>query len=492
MVLWTNLPNMPGSCIVVKIRTRNELRQALAIIRERMLQAATPFGDAPQARAKRIARSRKDKRYFFKTYLPHYFNLSGCQMHKDIVKALDGMKPTVIAAPRGHAKSTIASLAYPLHQIVFGLRHFIVLASSTEERAVDLTSFVKLELEDNPRIRQDFGDLVGPNWAEGDFTTTNNVRVLSRGRGQSIRGIRHRQYRPDLMVIDDMETDSLVRNPRRVQQALRWVTEAVFPSLEPGGSLLIVGTLLARKSVLGLLLTDDAYKGSFERLRYSAIKGNGKPLWSAKFSLSTLNEIKSVIGTLSFAKEYMNDPRDDEGMFRPEWIRYYAELPATSLRKVAFLDPALGRRGGDYSAYLTLGQAQNGDIYVIAPTVARLSPQETTNLVQQEYVRHNPMVIGVEANGFQSLMLDKIEEGMALPLKEVKHSEPKEVRIGRLSPLMERGRILFPAALTDGTKELIEQLLYYPSPTVHDDGPDCLAAAVQMLSYTRQFIGVLV
>ena len=71
------------------------------------------------------------------------------------------------------------------------------------------------------------------------------------------------------------------------------------------------------------------------------------------------------------------------------------------------------------------------------------------------------------------------ELGSLLPVKGVTHRIAKETRVAGLSPLLERGKIRFIRGHSD-QEVLVEQLLYFPSRTMHDDGPDALAAAVQM------------
>jgi predicted phage terminase large subunit-like protein len=66
-----------------------------------------------------------------------------------------------------------------------------------------------------------------------------------------------------------------------------------------------------------------------------------------------------------------------------------------------------------------------------------------------------------------------------LPVKGVTHRIAKETRVAGLSPLMERGKIRFIRGHSD-QELLVEQLLYFPSKTLHDDGPDALAAAVAL------------
>ena len=101
--------------------------------------------------------------------------------------------PAVVAAPREFAKTTVCTFGYVLHQICFRRRHFIIIGSDTDDLASDLTGYLYLELLYNERLLQDFGELVKANRAVDDFVTLNDIRVKSRGRGQRLRGLKHKQ-----------------------------------------------------------------------------------------------------------------------------------------------------------------------------------------------------------------------------------------------------------------------------------------------------------
>jgi predicted phage terminase large subunit-like protein len=90
----------------------------------------------------------------------------------------------------------------------------------------------------------------------------------------------------------------------------------------------------------------------------------------------------------------------------------------------------------------------------------------------------------VEDNLFQRLLLKEFDRlgqelGQLLPIKGVTHRVAKETRVAGLSPLLERGRLRFIRGHSD-QELLVEQLLYFPSRTLHDDGPDALEGAVRL------------
>ena len=160
-----------------------------------------------------------------------------------------------VAAPREFAKTTVCTFGYVLHQICFRRRHFILIGSDTEDLASDLTGYLYLELLYNERLHQDFGELAKGNKPVNDFVTLNDIRIKARGRGQRLRGLKHKQWRPDLVILDDLENDTNVRNPEIVQSILDWVKSAVYPAVDARGTLMIIGTILRWHSALHVMLT---------------------------------------------------------------------------------------------------------------------------------------------------------------------------------------------------------------------------------------------
>jgi hypothetical protein len=221
----------------------------------------TPFwADSEEKAKQRIERAAGDPLYFCRTYLPHYFAHGPAPFHHDLVRMLEQrddevVTPMAVAAPREFAKTTVCAFGYVLHQICFRRRHFILIGSDTEDLASDLTGYIYLELLYNERLQQDFGELVKGNKPVNDFVTLNDIRVKARGRGQRLRGLKHKQWRPDLVILDDLENDSNVRNPEIVQSILDWVKSAVYPAVDARGTLMIIGTILRWHSALHVMLT---------------------------------------------------------------------------------------------------------------------------------------------------------------------------------------------------------------------------------------------
>jgi hypothetical protein len=294
--------------------TKSVFRQKADRILMRLSMDVTPFWeDTEEKREQRIKKAEADPLYFCRTYLPHYFSHAPAPFHYELIRFLEErgkvVTPAVVAALREFAKSTVCSFGYVMHQICFGKRHFIIIGSDTEDLASDLTGYLYMELLYNERLQQDFGELVRANKPVDDFTTANSVRVKARGRGQRLLGLKHRQHRPDLIILDDMENDVNVRNPEIVGQILDWVNSAVYPSLDANGTLMIIGTILLQRSALHIMLTgQDEPFCNFRRQIFKALRKDGTSLWEARHPVERLHLQKQLMGTVAFNREKMNEP----------------------------------------------------------------------------------------------------------------------------------------------------------------------------------------
>lgn len=236
----------------------------------------TPDEDSPRGRR---ARGRADFIWFCRYYLGHYFVLPPSRMHLELagefmrIIASATVERLGFAAPRGNAKTTFL-LAFLLYCVVYKRKRFIIFITSTAELADIFLGDIKHELEDNERLAEDFPDAcgAGPLWRENAVVTKNGVRVQALGAGKKIRGRKHRQYRPDLVCVDDIESDEHVRNLEQRDKTFAWLTKAVLKArgVAQKCDFLLSGTLLHFDSVLARIL-DPKRSPGWRRRIYKAV-----------------------------------------------------------------------------------------------------------------------------------------------------------------------------------------------------------------------------
>ena len=468
-------------------------------ILEMMRTEARPFADdSDDAKAARRALPFDE---WCKTYLPHYFTAESAPAHllADYLVEERGM-PAFMCWARGYGKSTRYSLAKPLHWILHRERHFIIFGGRSEEVAADKMDFVRLELRENPRIRQDYGDRVAPGSGQderGDWIA-NGVRCWARGAiQQSPRGQRHRQYRPDAFVGDDMDDDMISRNPRRVDALMDWVNLSIMPALEGAGSeatCVVLGTMYGRGCMMSRAATratetDAQGRALCRYVVFPAVDDRGRTTWPARWPQAVLDRAEAIMGPRAYRREMRCIEDDDSAAFRAEWIQSHdsADFPRDRGRIVAFLDPsALAAAVNDYKAWVVLGQLPGDErVYCLHAWIRRASPMEMLDEAIRIWQTYRPGQMVCEANGFQSLIWPLLEyrqaeHGVDVPLSPRTTVSNKADRILANAPMFQRGLAVFDLAEGD-QKLLVDQFLDFGKPSVHDDGPDAWDGARQLL-----------
>lgn len=487
----------------------------------REVQSLTPVTmsvarEAPAERDRRLRRLLANYAAFCEYYFPHYLTLRdkvtgeplrvihNAPFHNAAamkVRNTPNLK-AVFKWPRGHAKSTHFDIFLPLWLMFQPKRliNFMVVVGKSQDSANRLLADIQAELGYNRRLIADFGDQKNlGEWTEGEFRTKDGVKFLACGRGQSPRGLRDRESRPDYIVIDDLDDDELCRNEKRVKDLTAWVKEALFGALDVGrGRFIMVGNLISRCSVLANMCATKGVHVSEIR----AVDKNGNPVWREKWTREEARAYADFVGYRAWNKEMMHNPISDGSIFRHEWIRY-KRLPKLEKYEmlVCYTDPSFkSSTANDYKACRLWGKIGTElhliDCYVRQDTVSGM-----VRWLYDLYERTRDRVaitFLMEANFMQDIILDEFAvegniRGYQLPILPDRRNKPEKVqRIEAVSPLWERGFVFYNEALRDAPDMQvgIEQTLALERGSrVHDDAPDADEGAIWFLQRsTRQEI----
>lgn len=426
-------------------------------------------------------------------FFPHYLKQETPDFHREIYDLLQSdIQRLAIAAPRGHAKSTIVALIYLLWVALTDRKRFIVILSETATQSDLLLDAVRHELESNDLLIRHYGDQAGSKkWTQSEIVLNNGVKIFARGAGSSIRGLREKEQRPDLVIVDDLENDEHITSKMQREKLKSWYSRVVENIGDPDTCRIItIGTILHPYALLKELLDDDKWPGYTKR-KYHAIK-DGVSLFPDRFSIEKLNEIRRDIGSFAFQCEYMNDPVDAKTKtFQLEWIKYHDLLDIEHLTIYGAIDPAISTKASaDYFACVTIGVDDNsGDIYILDIYRERASLDKHIQAVFELYRRYNWMVLGIEQVAFQEAFRQMLDDESArqklyIPTRGIKNHTDKLLRIQKLQPLFEQGRIHVRRDMT----EFMEEYDLYPK-VDHDDQLDALEMAVRLVGGGRIQLG---
>lgn len=445
---------------------------------------------------------------FCEYYFPHYLQLRDKTTGQVIKvvhnapfhnKAAEKVRNTpnlkaVFKWPRGHAKTTHLGIFTPLWLCLRPSRllNFMLVVGKSEDSAVTFLSDIQSELEYNQRILDDFGPQKNMgSWEEGEFITQSGVAFFARGRGQSPRGLRYREARPDYILIDDLDDDELCRNEARVTQLTDWVKEALFGTLDAGrGRFVMIGNLISKNSVLANIA---ATKGVFVS-EIQAEDKNGDPVWKDKWTRDEMESAREFMGYRAWQKEMMHNPITQGAIFKQEWIRYKKIFPLHKYDSiVAYVDPSFkSTKKNDFKAVRVWGKHKR-ELHLLYTYVRQ---DTVSGMVRWMYNLHESLPENVvisyfmEANFMQDIILDEFAaegdaRGYQLPVMPDKRKKPDKLqRCESISPLWERGFVFYNEALKNDPDMIagIEQTLALErGSSSHDDAPDADEGAIWIL-----------
>lgn len=140
-------------------------------------------------------------------------------------------------AYRGSAKTTRLRV-FTSKRIAYGISRTILYIGASEEKAIQSLSWLRNQLDRNTFWRTTFGLERGSKWEEtrAEIYHTvfkHHINILTAGVNGSLRGINFDDYRPDLIILDDPQTDETAATQTQREKLSDLILGAVKNSLAP-------------------------------------------------------------------------------------------------------------------------------------------------------------------------------------------------------------------------------------------------------------------
>ncbi|MEH0154671.1 phage terminase large subunit [Limibacter armeniacum] len=462
-----------------------------------LVAEATPIdlNETEEDKGRRIQHLLGDYSAFCSYYFPHYVKSESAWFHKRMANKLKKAQyvSAVWEAFRGAAKSTHADVFFPLYWKASGELNYMLLVGETEEKAKLLLSDVQAELQYNQRYINDFGEqMQSGEWSEGRFQAKDGTYFSCIGLGQSPRGIRKRQHRPDYIVVDDCDSKKRSANPRRVREAVEWILEDLmgcFSDLRQ--RFLLVNNRIHKQSILAGIL--EALPNAYH-LQVNALDKEGKVNWPQKYTKEYWDRLQEEIPHRSFQREYMNNPIEDGTVFQADWIRWKKPLQLRQYDTLCLYGDLSYTENGDYKAIHLVGK-KGREFHILEAFVRKTT---ITNAVQwcydlyEDRLQHGkvPCAMMMEGNFIQDKFINEFDEegdrrGYYLPVvADRKPKANKYERIEGISPFWEKGMVYYNEKHKenqDFTVSIDQTLAFEKGSGAHDDAPDSLHGAISEL-----------
>lgn len=497
-----------------------------------------------KARELRRAEAEKSLRNFVKYYFADYTKLPYSPGHFEIYTLLSTIserrgQKVAVAAPRGFGKTTHITNLYLLHRICYSKERFILILSATVLQATTILDVLRRELTDNEKLLNDFPELRGRRpkpWKSGEIVTLNGIKIQAFGTEQQLRGIKFREFRPSLIIADDLENADNTLTQESREKTKELVNRTVLLLGDGQTNYLFLGTLYQPNCLLAELVdcqlnpqwasrvfkaiiswsrhqelwdvqwrkiyrSREAYKdltGPEAALQFyednkAQMDEGVELLWPDRWSYYWLMEQREAHES-SFYCELQNEPINLRGNFFNMaeivyWSDRYRSIEELLLDLGRYVeiyiacDPSVGvdTLRGDYTAIIVL--ARKGDtFYVLVEDIERRDLDQAIEalLSYAEQFQKGLMKIAVETNQFQEILAQELERRsrarkLWIPLERITNTVEKMKRIQSMSPQIKSGRIQFHR----GHIRLLNEIKFYPH-VQHDDGLDALEMAIRI------------
>lgn len=452
--------------------------------------------------------ARESHLMFFYVYFPHYATYEIAEFQKDIFRITEDSsnKLAIIVAFRGSGKSTLVTFSYSLWAMLgIQQKKFVLIICQTQTQAKQHLINLKRELESNALLRNDLGPFQEENgeWGASALVFPQlKAKIMAVSTEQSIRGLRHNQHRPDLIICDDLEDMASVKTYENRQKIYNWLCGEVMPLGDRNTRFVVVGNLLHEDSLVMRLKRDieeGQRVGVFKM--FPLISGDGAIAWPDKYPTElALAEEKMKSGNeYAWQREYLlRIVPDEDQVIQREWISYYDNLPT---RRDTFhgifmgVDLAISQKEtADYTALVSalISHDENFCIYILPNIVnKRMNFPETIKQIKEVSDANKKLYsshILVEEVGYQKAAIDQLAHD-SLNVEGVKISTDKRSRLISISAMIQSGKIKFPR---HGAEALIRQIVGFGVER-HDDLVDAFTlVAHHAIQFDREFAGILV
>jgi len=403
-------------------------------------------------------------------------------------------KQVSIAAPRGHAKSTALTFAFALFIICFKVTRHCLLIGSNEELSAAFLLDIKIELAENDALRAEFGINKFKKETETEliieFKNGDKTRVVAKGAGQRMRGLKWERKRPDWVLFDDMEDQEMVLNDLRKKKFSEWFYGTVMPMIKSGGKIRGVGTIIGFGSFLELTMPQEKSKNTvIEPLRsFSKVVQDGEwmsvkyrahnpdfseILWEEQWDEKKLKAERRGYagrGMLDiYGQEYLNNPID-------ETTAYFRKNDFLAMRETDYESKKTFYSAADfaiaeneraaYTVIITGGMDSDGFLNIVDVRRARIDGLEIVEEMFSVQARYEPEIFRVEseniAKSIGPFLYKRMDETQTyINIDDKPPTKDKDKRARSIQARMRAGKVRFDKE-AEWYPDFEEELTKYP------------------------------
>lgn len=416
--------------------------------------------------------------------------------------------------PRGSGKSTIGCVGKSINTLIKDPEERILIVSDVFDNAAGKLREIKGHLESKNLVTQLFPHLKpkkgmkvkklwqksGAVWKQNEIVIRGKKKVTKEASVTAIgmMGPVTGKHWTTIILDDPVNFDN-AQTPHQREKIYNWYRTTLLNCLEPGGTLIIIGTRYHWQDLYGKLIGSKKKPGRFAKcfLRRKAMwtdkDGKMHVLWPRHIfkgkplgrTVAEVVELKEDLGIAIFNAQQQNDVEEMKGtLFRPDWLEPQQFVGVVESVYMG-VDLAIGKtEKNDYFAIVVVVRTRIGELYFARAFRARLTLQDQIraiveidmwcrNTFKVEKVRS----IRIENQGYQQSLVEMMQNETDLNVLGVTQTRDKTLRsLATMQGPLQTGQLKIMQGGV-GLADLVDEMLLFDEGE-HDDLVDASELAV--------------
>lgn len=400
-------------------------------------------------------------------------------IHQRWAQLCDEHDDLLIWAHRNAGKTSQLSVLRTLWELGRNPNLRFLILAKTLAISVKILRSISMYIVGSEELRKVFPNLrpdpTGP-WTTTELQVKRNSpakdpSVRAEGANGSLAG-----GRVDRLIVDDILDDQNVRTQQARDDVASWYGSVVRPMLVKGGRRLVVGTAFHPDD----LLHRWARLPGVYVARFPLLNRAGVVTWPQEFPPNVVDKLRTDVGPLNFARQYMCLARDDsEAEFQQTWIDAAlrrgagldfvydrSSIPANH-RTFTGVDLASSKKHrSDFTIFFTFSQDEHGKRRILNIEAGKFGMPEILKKCKEHHERYDSDIV-IEINAAQAYVFQQLRHTTTIRVyAHTTGGNKHDLVYGvlGLTDELERGDWTFPSARTriELTKFMGEMLFYNP------------------------------
>lgn len=452
-----------------------------------------------------------DSVLFAETFFPKTMRMKSPPFAKKVWNKLDSTSRLVsLQLFRGASKTSICRV-FGAKKIAYAQARTILWIGKSQDKAIHSVKWLRKQVEFNRLYANTFGLRPGSKWQDIECEIYHGIEetpitILAYGITGPVRGLNIDDYRPDLILLDDIIDEEIAASPLQRENIERLVYGALKESLAPASEapdakMVMLQTPIESEDISMKSLSDPEWDAI--RVPCWTIETENLPLneresaWPERFPSEVLRREKELaaarnqLSIFSREKECRITSRETS-TFLPEWLKFYDLDPPHTATTIMVIDPVpppseaeikKGFKDKDYEVISVVSRI-GGNFYLREYSANRgHDPSWTIAEFFRLAIKYNPREVIVESIAYQRTLAWLLKKAMEnqrryFVINEMTDKRKKFQRIvDGLSGPAANGKLYIKRTHS----EFIQQFTAFPN-VAHDDVIETVAIACQKLS----------